>query len=142
MAVQLSVELRNARLDQFESSAGFNANATVGGILTIREGAKPADCATANSGTLLVTINLPLDAMAPAGSGQKAKSGTWQDLTADAAGTAGHFRIHQATAPTICAMQGTVTATGGGGDLQLDNTVIAAGQQVTVTTFTLTDGNA
>jgi len=38
-------------------------------------------------------------------------------------------------------MQGTVTATGGGGDLELDNTSIAATQKVTITTFTLTAGN-
>jgi hypothetical protein len=39
-------------------------------------------------------------------------------------------------------MQGTVTATGGGGDMQVDNVSFAAGQQFTVTAFTLTDGNA
>ena len=39
-------------------------------------------------------------------------------------------------------MQGTVTLTGGGGDMTLDNTSIASGQAVNVTSFTLTDGNA
>lgn len=39
-------------------------------------------------------------------------------------------------------MQGSITATGGGGDMELDNTSIAAGQQVTVSSFTITAGGA
>ena len=47
--------------------------------------------------------------MAAAGSGQKAKSGTWEDTSADAAGTAAHFRIYDSGGST-CHIQGTVTA--------------------------------
>jgi len=135
MAVQLSVAVRNARLDAIETNIGTSA------VLRIRSGAPPATCATADSGTVLATLNLPTDWMAAASSGSKAISGTWQDLSADAAGTAGHFRIYD-SGGTVCGIQGTVTATGGGGDMTLDNTSIASGQQVTVTTFTLTDANA
>jgi hypothetical protein len=39
-------------------------------------------------------------------------------------------------------MQGTITATGGGGDMTLDNTSITSGQQVQITSWSLTDGNA
>ena len=39
-------------------------------------------------------------------------------------------------------LQGSVTATGGGGDLTLDNAVIAVSQVVTINTFTLTDANS
>jgi hypothetical protein len=35
-----------------------------------------------------------------------------------------------------------VTATGGGGDLTLDNVSIATNQPVTITSFTLTEANA
>jgi hypothetical protein len=135
MAVQLSVAVRNARLDAIETSIGTSA------VLRIRTGAPPATCATADSGTVLATLNLPTDWMAAASSGSKAKSGTWEDLTADATGTAAHFRVYD-SGGTVCGIQGTVTATGGGGDMTLDNTSIASGQQVTVTTFTLTDANA
>jgi hypothetical protein len=135
MAVQLSVAVRNARLDAIETSIGTSA------VLRIRTGAPPATCATADSGTVLATLNLPTDWMAAAASGSKAKSGTWEDLTADATGTAAHFRVYD-SGGTVCGIQGTVTATGGGGDMTLDNTSIASGQQVTVTTFTLTDANA
>ena len=68
-------------------------------------------------------------------------TGTWSDNSAEAAGTAGHFEIMDSTS-TTCHLQGTVTATGGGGDMTLDNVVFAAGQVFSVTTFALTDANA
>jgi len=135
MALQLSVALRNAGLDAYETTCGTSA------ILKIRTGAAPANCATADSGTVLATLSLPSDWMAAASSGAKAKSGTWEDTSADASGTAGHFRIY-ASDGTTCHFQGSITATAGGGDMTLDNTSIAVGQQVTVTAFSLTAGNA
>ena len=132
MAIQLAVATRNARLDAIETEIGTDP------ILRIRSGSAPADVATADSGTVLAEMTLPSDWMAAASSGSKAKSGTWQDLTANATGTAGHFRIY--TSGGTAKLQGTCGQ--GSGDLQLDNTSIASGQQVTVTAFTLTDGNA
>ncbi len=135
MAVQLSTSVRNARLDAIESTIGTSA------ILKIRTGAQPATCATADSGTVLATLTLPSDWLAAASSGSKAKSGTWQDTSADATGTAAHFRIYD-SGGTTCHLQGTVTATGGGGDLTVDNTSFASGQSFTINSFTLTDANA
>lgn len=135
MALQLSVRLRNAGLDAYETTTGASA------ILKIRSGAAPASTASADSGTVLATLNLPTDWMANASNGSKALSGTWQDISADASGTAGHFRIY-ASDGTTCDWQGTITASGGGGDMTLDNTNIALGQQITVTGFTITAGNA
>lgn len=134
MTIQLSVSVRNARLDQFETTVGTSAK------LRILTGAQPADCATAQSGTLLCEIALPSDWLAAASSGSKSKSGTWSG-TGAASGTAQHFRIVD-NAGTTCHMQGSVSATGGGADMTLDNTSIASSQAVTVNTFTLTDGNA
>lgn len=135
MAIQLSTAVRNARLDAIESTIGVSA------VLKIRTGAAPADVATADSGTVLATLTLPSDWMAAASSGSKAKSGTWEDTSADATGTAAHFRIY-ASDGTTAHIQGTVTATSGGGDMEVDNTSFAADQVFTVTSFTLTDGNA
>ena len=126
--------MRNARLDVVESTIGVSA------ILKIRTGAPPVNCAAADSGTVLATVNLPSDWMAAAAAGAKSKSGTWQDLSADAAGTAAHFRIYD-SGGTTCHMQGTCTITGGGGDMILDNTNFAVGQVFTVVNFTLTAGN-
>ena len=135
MAIQLSAAVRNARLDAIESAIGVSA------VLKIRSGGAPADVATADSGTVLATLTLPSDWMAAASAGTKDKSGTWQDASADATGTAAHFRIY-ASDGTTAHLQGTVTATGGGGDLTLDNVSIASGQSVTITSFTLTEANA
>lgn len=135
MALQYSVAVRNARLDAVESTTGTSA------ILRIRTGAPPANCGAADSGTVLATINLPSDWMSAASAGVKAALGSWVDSAADAAGTAGHFRIYN-SAGTTCHIQGTVTATGGGGDMTVDNVVFAADQQFTVTSFQLTAGNA
>jgi len=135
MAVQLSIAVRNARLDAIETTIGTSA------VLRIRTGAQPATCATADSGTVLATLNLPSDWMSAAASGSKSLLGTWQDLTADNTGTAAHFRLYDSTGAT-CGLQGSVTATGGGGDMTLDNTSIASGQAVTITSFTLTDANS
>lgn len=134
MALQLSTTVRNARLDVIESTIGASA------VLKIRSGAAPANVGSADSGTVLATISLPSDWMAAAASGQKVLSGTWSDSSADAAGTAGHFRIY-ASDGTTAHVQGTITATGGGGDMTLDNTVFAAAQQFTVTGFTLNEAN-
>jgi hypothetical protein len=135
MALQYSVTVRNAQLDAFESAVGTSA------VLKIRSGTAPANCATADSGTVLATLSLPSDWMSAASSGSVSKSGTWEDADADATGTAGHFRIY-ASDGTTCHAQGTITATGGGGDMTLDNTSIATGQTVTVTTFSIAAGNA
>lgn len=132
---QFSVTVRNARLDAIETAIGVSP------IMRVRSGAKPANCAAADSGTVLATINLPSDWMAAAASGVKAKAGTWQDAAADADGTAGHFRIYDSGGST-CHIQGTITATGGGGDMTLDNVSLATGQTFTVTSFSITDGNA
>ena len=135
MAFQFSASARNAALDAIETAIGTSA------ILKIRSGSAPANVGTADSGTVLATLNLPSDWLAAASSGSKSKSGTWEDTSADATGTAAHFRIY-ASDGTTAHIQGTVTATGGGGDMTLDNVSIASGQAITITSFTLTAGGA
>lgn len=133
MALQYSTAVRNARLDAVESTIGTSA------IMRIRTGSVPATCATADAGTVVATLNLPSDWMAAASSGTKAMSGTWQDSSADATGTAAHFRIYD-SAGTTCHMQGTVGTSGT--DLVVDSTSFTAGQSFTVTAFTITAANS
>jgi hypothetical protein len=134
MTLQYSTAVRNAKLDAVETAIGTTA------VLKIRTGAQPANCAAADIGTVLATLSLPSDYMAAASGGSKAKLGTWEDTSADNAGTAAHFRLY-ASDGTTCHAQGTVTATGGGGDMTVDNVVFAAAQDFLVTAFTLTAGN-
>jgi len=134
MAVQLSTAVRNARLDVIETAIGTTP------ILRIRTGGQPANCAASRTGTVLSTVNLPSDWMAAASGGSKALAGTWQDTAADDTGTAAHFEIMDSTG-TTCHLQGSVTATGSGGDLTVDNVSFATGQAFNVTAFTMTDAN-
>lgn len=135
MALQFSTTVRNARLDTIESTISTSP------ILEIRTGAPPANCATADSGTLLASLALPSDWMGAASSGTKAKSGTWQDASADGTGIAGHFRIKN-NAGSVVHMQGTCGALSSGADMELDNTNLSAGQTFTVDTFIITEANA
>lgn len=137
MSLQYSTLLRNAKLDAIESYAGTNVS------LLIYTGLPPATVEAAPTGTLLVAINLPADWMAAASSGSKAKSGTWSG-TASGTGTAGYFRMCNGSPTDVAFMQGLIETTGGSpsGDMGLDNTSISSGQTVTVTTFSITAGNA
>lgn len=135
MGLQYSIAVRNAQLDAWETAIGATP------IMKIRTGAAPASCATADSGTVLATLTLPADWMAAAAAGVKAKLGTWQDASADAAGVAGHYRIYESTGVT-CHEQGAITATGGGGEMTVDNVNFAITQPFTVTSFNRTAANA
>ncbi len=132
MSIQYSVGVNNAKLDSIETTVGTAP------ILTIRTGAAPSTCATANSGTVLATLTLPSDWMNAASSGTKTKLGTWQDTSADNSGTAAHFRIHD-SGGTNCHIQGTVGTSGA--DMIVDSVSFTAGQSFTINTFTITAGN-
>lgn len=136
MAYQFSVSGRNAMLDALVAAAGASPT------LEVRSGAVPATCATADSGSVLATLALPATWMNSASGGQATKAGTWQDTSADATGSAGHFRI-KSSGGTVH-FQGSVSATGGGGDLVLARATVdlVAGDNLSITGFTLTAGGA
>lgn len=134
MTVQTSDAIANAQNDSIETTIGTAA------VLKIRTGAQPANIAASDSGTVLATLTLPSDWMANSASRVKAKSGTWSDSSADATGTAAHWVLYASDGSTRH-MQGSVTLTGGGGDMTVDNTSFVSGQAFTVTSFSLTAGN-
>ena len=138
MSFQFSPAARNAALDAIEGAIG------TGPKLQIRSGTLPDATTDADAGNLLVEIDLPSDWLETAADGVKTIKGTWTGTGAPAAGggtNAGHFRIKN-SAGTITHVQGTISITGAGGDMELDNPNIAQNQSVTVTTFTLTAGGA
>lgn len=134
MAAQFSDRIRNAWLDSNETVTGVSPK------LRIYTGSKPANCAASATGTLLAEITCPSDWMAAASGGSKVLAGSWT-VAATAGGTAGYYRLYD-SAGANCDEQGSITATGGGGDMTLDNTSIASGQTVTITGKTLTAGGA
>ena len=64
------------------------------------------------------------------------KLGTWQDASADATGTAAHFRIFQGA---TCHIQGTYGTSGT--DMIGDSAAFTAGQSFTITAFPITAAN-
>jgi hypothetical protein len=66
MGLQYSASVANAKLDAIESTIGTSA------VLKIRSGSVEATVATADSGTVLATLNLPSDWMAAASGVSKA----------------------------------------------------------------------
>jgi hypothetical protein len=112
------------------------------GKLRIYSGSQPATPATSPSGTLLLEVTLNDPAFGSAASGvatadvDPALSGTGA-----AAGTAGYFRIVDSTEAAgtgLGIIDGSVTATGGGGECQLSTTTISNGLAVSITSLTIT----
>lgn len=125
MAIDLKNTTANNLLDNFDTLFPSGA------ILDISTGAV-AGAENTDTGTKLASVVLPASPWGAAAAGSKAKSGTWS-VAAIAAGTAGHYRLRNVG--DTHRIEGTVTATGGGGDCTLDNTNIAVNQTVTVNTF-------
>lgn len=137
MALQMSVEVRNGANDAREATTGSAP------IIRFYTGAPPANTATAATGTLIAQGTLPADWLTASATGLKSKNGTWTATGLPAAGTgaaAGYFRISIA-ADTRVDWQGSVSATGGGGDMTLDNTSIANNQVATINSFNITEPN-
>ena len=132
MALQYSSAIYLARLDQIEVSTGTAAK------LNIYSGSAPANCAAADTGTLLATLSLPSDWMNAASGTTKTLLGSWTGTASGgAAATPTHFRLKD-TANTTCHVQGTCGV--GSGDLSVNGT-ITSGQTVTVSSFTVTAAN-
>ena len=132
MALQYHSTIYLPRLDLVESVTGAAP------LLRIFSGSAPANCAAADSGTLLAELTLPSDWMNAASGTTKTLAGSWTGTASAGAGaTPTHFRIWNAGA-TVCSVQGTCGI--GSGDLQVNGT-ITNGQATTVSSFTLTAAN-
>lgn len=130
--MQYSVAVNNARLDAIETTIGASPK------LRIFSGSIPANCAAADSGTLLCEITLPSDWMNAASTASKTLLGTWSGTASGgSAATPTHYRIWN-NAGTACGMQGSAGI--GSGELQVNGT-ITSGQTVSVSSFTINAAN-
>lgn len=131
MTVQFSTAVRNALLDAIETTMGTSVK------VQLWTGTQPANCAAAATGTKLAEWSLASDWASAAASGSKSLSGVPLATTGLAAGNAGYYRFTDSSGAT-CHEQGSVTATGGGGDMTIDNVTIAVSQAIQITGFTKT----
>jgi len=140
MAIKISTGLRNAAAD------GIGTAMDTTGRINIYSGAPPADPQAVAAGTLLATLTMAADAFGVAATGAIAAGAITGDSSADATGTAGWFRMYKTadTAPNLAGgvadkrVDGTVTATAGGGDITFDSVSFVAGGVINMTGFTLT----
>ena len=134
MAIKQTTAVRNAQLDALNTQIGASAR------LRIYSGTRPANANTAiTTQTMLVELTCNATAFAAAASGGVLTANAISNGTAAATGTASFFRLWQSNGTTAI-MDGDVAASGA--DLNLNNTSIATGQTVSVTAFTITDGDA
>lgn len=133
MTTRISTASRNAAANGIAALVDAGAGA---GTVKIYTGSQPATGDTAESGTLLATFTLSDPAFGAASSGAVTANGLPKSTTGAAAGTAGWFRIEDSTGANV--VDGSVTATGGGGELQLNTTTISVGVNVDLTACTLT----
>lgn len=133
MALSYSTTLRNAQLDQVTTAVGAS------GKLRIYSGTRPANVAASITGTLLAELTLNATFAPGAASGVLTLNSITADSSADATGTASHFRIFKSDG-TTAVVDGDVSTSGA--DLNLNSTSITIGGTVSVTSFTVTAGNA
>ena len=139
--MQFSTAVRNGMLSAWVTDIGVSA------ILRLFGGTMPANCATAvsanNSGgnPLLAEFDLASTWMGAPSSGTAVADNLPLQTTGASVAAGGtnatFYRIYASDGVT-CHEQGTVTLTGSGGDLTLDNVSISSGQNVEITTFSRT----
>lgn len=127
MALSISVDAAEDMATALASSIGSNS------VIEIRSGSKPATPETTASGTLLVTVPISGSFSASGGSITSADPAPANPTTG---GTAGYFRLKTSGGTAI--LDGTVTAVGSGGDMQLGSTTIVTGVSVDLGTVTFT----
>lgn len=132
LALAYSTTLRNERLVRIQVNIDLGAGA---GLFRIYDGTRPATCGTATTLLAELTFTDPC-AGAPSG-GVLTFSAITADASANATGTATWFRNVDSTG--TCVVDGNVGTSGS--DLNLNSTSIATGQNVAVSSYTITEGN-
>lgn len=102
--------------------------------LIIYDAAQPGNLTDDDVGNVLAELALPADWLAAASGRSKTLSETWSDAAANAAGIPVGFAIKQGGEVKI---RGTASSTAGSGEIKFTNTPFLLGQQVNVTSFTL-----
>lgn len=127
------------------STAGRNAACDglvdlldVGGAGTIghRTGAPPTNVADADSGTLLGTNTFSSTAFGAASAGVATAAAITDDSSADATGTAGHFRLYNNAG--TCVAQGTSGEAADTPDMVFDDSSIVISGRIACSSMTIT----
>ena len=130
MAIQYSTTHRTNAMSQLNTDIGANA------VIKVWTGTIPANCGTADTGTLLVTFAGNAGGFGTASNGVLTASAV-ASANAGNTGTAGYFRIYPSAATsTNAVVQGTCGLSAA--DMILTNTSITSGQTCNFTSLTVT----
>lgn len=132
MATRVPDARRNGIVDSVVDALDAGAAA---GKVEIRTGSQPADADDAATGTLLATATCSDPAFGSAASGT-ATANAIAAVAAVATGTAGWFRALDSDNNKV--LDGSITATGGGGDMELNTTSLVSGVDFDITSWTVT----
>lgn len=132
MAIRYSAAARTTQMTALNTEIGNGA------ILRIYSGTRPASVAASITGTVLaeLTCGSPFGTVS---NGVLTAASITQDSSANATGTATHFRLFQSNG-TTAVLDGDVGTSGS--DLNLTSTSITSGQPVQITSFVLTRAGA
>lgn len=133
MAMRLTTATRNAIVNALTALLDAGAGA---GYVEVRTGTQPASANDAASGTLLATLTLSDPAFGSAAAGTATANAVTDDSSADATGTAGWFRAYDSAGNAV--EDGSITGTGGGGDMELNDTAIVSGGVVAISSWSIT----
>lgn len=134
MALSFANNTANAILNQITTNLDLGSGPAT---IVFYSGSVPANANTALSGNTVLAV---LTCSDPSAASASAKTLTLnaitQDSSADATGEATFFRAMDSDANVV--LQGSVSAVGGGGDIQMNTASIVAGGPVQITSCTLT----
>ena len=130
MAFRLSTAARNAACDGIVDLIDSGG----AGTIRVRTGSQPTNVGDADTGTLLGTLAFSATAFGASSGGTATAAAITSDSSADASGTAGHFRVYNGSS----AIHSDGTCGLGSGDMSFDNNVIVAGGVIACTAFTVT----
>ena len=127
MALKITVAASDAMGEALVTEIGSAAT------IEVRSGSAPATPETAATGTLLATVNI---SGSFSSAGGVLTSADPASVTIAATGTAGYFRLKKSGGTAV--LDGTVTATGGGGDMQLATVALSSGATLDLGVPTIT----
>ena len=133
MSTRISTNARNAAAEAI--ALLLDAADPTPGYVEVRVGTQPATAGDTATGAVLATIVLPLPAF-DAPSGGVATAFAVDTVTGTGDGDAGWFRAYDGNDAVV--FDGSVTASGGGGQMQLNTITISTGVDFAVISFTIT----
>lgn len=134
MALAYATTLRNARLDAVDDDVNGGGGA---GFLRIYDGTRPASGGAAT--TLLAELALSATAFGAAASGVLTANGITADSSANAGAPTNATWFRLVDNAGVFVVDGDVAASGS--DLNLSSIAITAGDSVSVSAFSITEGN-